>query len=103
MSQENEAWDGVISKLKVSRTVYPELFTDLAGIGQRDRGERLRLLAYIGLQAMRIGSGVDISHRGDAPNARRDQDLTDSKSIESSVSEKNKERRSKLLGSIHNS
>jgi len=43
-------WDGTISKLRISHQVYPELFEDLKKIPQRERGERLRLLAYIGLR-----------------------------------------------------
>lgn len=48
--EQDAFWDGTISKLRISSQVYPELFENLKKIPQRERGERLRLLAYIGLQ-----------------------------------------------------
>ena len=51
-----QEWDGVIAKLKISGSVYPELFNDLHSVPQRERGERLRLLAYIGLQMVKMGA-----------------------------------------------
>lgn len=59
-SHEIGKWDGTITKLKVSDAVYPELHKDLSNIPQRERGERLRLLAYLGLQAIKMGSGAAV-------------------------------------------
>lgn len=46
-------WDGKISNLRISDGAFPELFSELAEIKQRDRCDRLRLLATLGLCYLR--------------------------------------------------
>lgn len=47
-------WDGKFSNLKISEHSSPELYKELESMSARDRGERLRALALIGLQSLRL-------------------------------------------------
>ena len=52
MEKVKKPWDGVISKMRIGREVCPELFENLAPLHQKDRSDRIRLLAYIGLKTL---------------------------------------------------
>ena len=49
MSNKKAVWDGRFSNLKISETAYPELHRELSQMHHRERGDRLRSLAMIGL------------------------------------------------------
>lgn len=51
-------WDGKLSNIKVSKFSHPELYGDLVKVNQRDRGERLRTLAMLGLQSLNLSALV---------------------------------------------
>lgn len=89
----SDEWDGVIAKLKVAKAVYPELFSDLSGVPQRERGERLRLLAYVGLQVIRMGRPGGASSAQEGPAGQGEQGSP-------SAGEMAAERKGKLLGSL---
>ncbi|MDU7587500.1 MAG: hypothetical protein E7K47_08885 [Acidovorax sp.] len=99
-----QEWDGVIAKLKISGSVYPELFNDLHSVPQRERGERLRLLAYIGLQMVKMGAlpvGA-VGRNGNAVDSAAGPSKAVTESHGSDVNANTLARRNKLLGSIKN-
>jgi hypothetical protein len=54
--------------VKIPAGAYPELLTDLAGVAPRERAERLRLLATIGLRDLRRSASLDQSEHHPAPS-----------------------------------
>lgn len=44
-----ESWDGRIRSFRIRESAAPELYRDLDALNGRDRGERVRTLATIGL------------------------------------------------------
>ena len=99
---ESEKWDGTISKLRVSDTVYPQLYKDLMSVPQRERGERLRLLATLALQTQKMGSVVST----DGTNSfsqEQSQSRVEEAAGEADAKNKTatKARRDKLLGGLN--
>lgn len=60
----DKSWDGRFSNLQVSSTAHPELYHELKSIKGRARGERFRMLATLGLQAMKRESFSVIGQHG---------------------------------------
>lgn len=42
-------WNGKFSNLQIKESAHPELFAELNKLGHKDRSDRLRMLATIGL------------------------------------------------------
>lgn len=55
-----DEWSGKLSSLRISPGAYPELFAALEKVPAKDRAERLRSLATLGLIAVR-GGGIGVS------------------------------------------
>jgi hypothetical protein len=109
-------WDGKLSNIKVSKFSHPELYGDLVKVNQRDRGERLRTLAMLGLQSLNLSAlvtgeplavprNVEPEKNGDAGSAEKNVQATEETNQPPSdrtvgrVSV-NKSRRDALLGSM---
>lgn len=94
-----KSWDGKFSNLKVSKQAFPELFRELESLHHKERSDRLRSLAMIGLYSLHnmgqnnggspvlVGQGSSTepdSHSGQKPR----------------LNEAQKELKGRLLGSI---
>ncbi|WP_347364514.1 hypothetical protein [Vibrio vulnificus] len=55
-------WDGKISNLKVSEQAFPELYKELSQMHHKDRCDRLRCLAMLGMYALRGGVMTTVQH-----------------------------------------
>lgn len=49
---DDKKWDGRITNIKVSDRTYPELYNELAMMQYKERSDRLKLLAYMGLMSL---------------------------------------------------
>lgn len=59
----NDNWDGKISNLKISAQAYPELHSELSSMYHKERSDRFRSLALIGLFALKGGGGLEAQSR----------------------------------------
>ncbi len=48
----DKSWDGKFSNLKISKLAFPELYQELKDLQHKDRGDRLRFLAMLGLYSL---------------------------------------------------
>ena len=55
-------WDGKISNLKVSEQAFPELYQELSKMHHKERCDRLRCLATLGMYALRGGVMTTVQH-----------------------------------------
>lgn len=101
-TNEGEKWDGTISKLRISDTVYPELYKDLLNVPQRERGERLRILAYLALQTLKMGS-VAPPEASNPSSQRQGEAKVDDPAGEADakIKDATKARRDRLLGGLN--
>ena len=53
----DNTWDGKISNMKISERSFPELYKELSVIQHRERSDRLRSLALIGLLCLSNSNG----------------------------------------------
>ena len=61
--KHDEIWDGKISNLKISSLSYPELHLELSKMNHKERCDRLRSLAFIGLLSLKNGIGLSALHQ----------------------------------------
>lgn len=47
-----KTWDGKFSNLKISEQAFPELFRELESLHHKERSDRLRSLAMLGLYSL---------------------------------------------------
>lgn len=52
-------WNGTLSNIKIFSTTYSELYNDLKNVPSRERGERIRMLAMLGLQSLKLTAPSD--------------------------------------------
>lgn len=100
MSNATTGWDGRFSNLKISETAYPELHRELSKMHHRERGDRLRSLAMIGLCFLH-----NLGQNGTPPvlsnNSAAQQDPEQGKAGTTPKLDKAKsELKEKLLGSL---
>ncbi|EGR2699365.1 hypothetical protein DUG79_18930 [Vibrio parahaemolyticus] len=55
-------WDGKISNFKVSEQAFPELYQELSQMHHKERCDRLRCLAMLGMYALRGGAMTTVQH-----------------------------------------
>lgn len=55
-------WNGTLSNIKIFPTTYSELYQDLKNVPSRERGERIRMLAMLGLQSLKLTSHSNHHH-----------------------------------------
>lgn len=100
MSNKKAVWDGRFSNLKISETAYPELHRELSQMHHRERGDRLRSLAMIGLCFLHNLGQNGVPH-GLSANSAAQQDSEQEKPEATLKLEKAKSQlREKLLGSL---
>lgn len=69
-----DGWNGRFSNLRVSESSFPELHKELSPLNHKDRCDRLRVLAMIGLYSLRgtdtgvAASAVEAQPLGKEPN-----------------------------------
>lgn len=49
-----KTWDGKFSNLKISEHAFPELFQELESLHHKERSDRLRALAMLGLYSLQF-------------------------------------------------
>jgi hypothetical protein len=54
-------WDGKFSNLKISKLAFPELYQELKDLQHKERSDRLRSLAMLGLYSLQYMSHNKIS------------------------------------------
>lgn len=52
----SKTWDGKFSNLKISEQAFPELFRELESLHHKERSDRLRSLAMLGLYSLNFMS-----------------------------------------------
>ncbi|MFC6674035.1 hypothetical protein [Marinobacterium aestuariivivens] len=97
----DKRWDGKFSNLKISEQGFPELFRELERLHHKERSDRLRSLAMIGLYSLyNIGqnnSGSPVS----APHpAYGVVDSPPDNEMPSQLDAAKKELKGRLLGSV---
>lgn len=88
----NDGWNGKFSNLRVSEGSFPELHKELSPLSHKDRCDRMRVLALVGLYSLK-GTGV-------AAGAVESKALETNESSESKNVSAKSELKNKLLGSV---
>lgn len=96
-----KSWDGKFSNLKISEQAFPELFRELELLHHKERSDRLRSLAMIGLYSLHFmgqnngGSPALVSQGSSTePDSHSDSGRTPR------LNEAQKDLKGRLLGSI---
>jgi hypothetical protein len=79
MREDSGVWGREMSSIRIVVTIptgiYPELIADLAQVQLRDRAERLRMLAMLGLRDAQRTLGAKVTEsRGSSPPATENPD-----------------------------
>lgn len=94
-----EKWNGKISSLIVSEDGNPELYEELSRISHRERSARFRMLALVGLYALRNQAypSVGVPHTG---ASEADASLVTQDAVSSRLENKKALLGDKLRGSV---
>lgn len=83
-----DKWNGQITNFKISENSFPELYQELSHLHHRERSDRLRILAIIGLMKLKESSPVErrvidsIEESNELLNVDSRSDLDDKKEDE---------------------
>ncbi|MCB5162612.1 hypothetical protein [Marinomonas algarum] len=95
------SWDGKISNLKISNESSKELFNELESLNARERCERLRTLATLGLYSLNFLGQNNENKKGSNEDVELNGNLKEKpKTDNENVIEAQKSLKSKLLGSM---
>lgn len=90
----NDGWNGKFSNLRVSEGSFPELHEELSPLNHKDRCDRMRVLAMIGLYSLK-GTGVAAGAVESKALETKESSASESKNVSAKSELKNK-----LLGSV---
>lgn len=97
----NNSWDGKISNLKISNGSSKELFNELESLSAKERCERLRTLATLGLYSLNFLGQNSETKKGSNEDVEPNEDIKEEpKTDNENVIEAQKTLKSKLLGSM---
>lgn len=95
-----DKWDGKISNLKISEYAFPELHQELSRMQHKERGDRLRSLALLGLFSLKCwGNGAGFILTASQQLSEGEWERLADK-VPSRVDSSRSKLKSKLLGSV---
>lgn len=89
-----KSWDGKFSNLKISEQAFPELFRELESLHHKERSDRLRSLAMLGLYSLNYMRQNSTGSLAPVPQFHSDTGHTPK------LKEAQSELKGRLLGSI---
>ena len=99
--KKNSKWDGQFSNLKISEQGYPELYRELAHLHHKERSDRLRSLALLGLYSLhRLGQNNEVTGSVPTPDGAMLEDETTEAEVSPRLDSAKMELKGRLLGSV---